>query len=289
MGDAEYIKAKDLEDLCRVMEAYGARASIISGGTNLLPDIRAGTLTPEILVDLEDVADLSQMREDGSALCIGATVPIASLVRDERVSKNFTILASAARQLGNPLTRNRATLGGNLADASPSADTAPPLLALEATVAMVGPGVKSREIPLDHFFTGYRATVLEKGEVIAHIRIPKPHPTAKGSYSKLGLRNASAISVTSVAVMLEMEDRRCRRARLALGAVAPTPIRAYKVENLLEGKVIDEALLDDCSELVKEEISPISDIRASAAYRSVVTAALLVENIKKAMAWEVIR
>jgi carbon-monoxide dehydrogenase medium subunit len=171
-----------------------------------------------------------------------------------------------------------------LADASPAADTAPPLLALEASVHTQRGIGKGREILLDEFFIGPNQTILEADEIITKITFPTPKDRAWGAHIKLGLRDAMAISVVSIAVMLEMDGRLCRRARVALGAVAPKPIRAHRVEGLLEGREIDGRVIDECAGVVKEEISPISDIRASAEYRTLATAVLLKRAIHEALA-----
>jgi len=284
MENTEYLKPKDLKELLKIMEKYKNRVTVIAGGTNLIPQMRNGEKSPELLVDLSDMKDLSYIKEENGSISIGAATTIAEVASNDIISSCSPILSSAARQLGNPLTRNRATIGGNLVNASPCADTAPPLLALEASVHIANSKGKIREVPLCKFFHGYKFTDLGKGDVITRIAFPKPKEPAMGSHTKIGLRNASSICVTSVAVMIEMAGKVCKKARIALGSVAPIPIRAYRVEKLLEGQEIDSKLLDECSFVVKEDISPISDIRGSAEYRTYVTSAILKRNIQKALA-----
>jgi len=156
-------------------------------------------------------------------------------------------------------------------------------MALEATILTERAKEKARRIPLDQFFSGPNQTVLGDDEIIKEITFPEPKKQAKGSYIKLGLRNSMAISVVSVAVMLDMEKTMCRKARVALGAVAPKPIRAYRVEGSLEGREIDPHVIDECSECVTEEISPISDIRATAEYRKLTTSVLLRRAVQEAL------
>ena len=284
MENTEYLKPKDLKELLKIMEKYKNRVTVIAGGTNLIPQMRNGEKSPELLVDLSDMKDLSYIKEENGSISIGAATTIAEVASNDIISSCSPILSSAARQLGNPLTRNRATIGGNLVNASPCADTAPPLLALEASIHIVSPERKERTVPLHKFFHGYKFTDLGEGEVITHITFVKPNDSTKGSHTKIGLRNASSICVTSVAVMIEMAGKVCKKARIALGSVAPIPIRAYRVEKLLEGQEIDSKLLDECSFVVKEDISPISDIRGSAEYRTYVTSVILKRNIQKALA-----
>ncbi|MGD9290422.1 MAG: FAD binding domain-containing protein, partial [Desulfobacterales bacterium] len=188
----------------------------------------------------------------------------------------------AAGELGNPLTRNRATIGGNLANASPCADTAPPLLALEAAVHMSDAGGKKQTVPMDKFFMGYKLTRLHRGDVMTHITVPLPAQKSSGGHTKLGLRKAASICVASVALMLLKEDNHITKARIAFGSVAPQPIRAYELEALLEGKTINDAVLSECDALVKKEISPIDDIRGTQSYRQAATGAILRRNLLQA-------
>jgi CO/xanthine dehydrogenase FAD-binding subunit len=283
MTITEYVKPGDLSDLRQVMAEYKARATVIAGGTNLIPEMRNGEESPELLIDISDMTELSFIRENNGSIAIGAATTIAEVAASPVLLDNSPILASAAKQLGNPLTRNRATLGGNLANASPCADTAPPLLALDAAVEILSSGGKTRQVPLSKFFRGYKFTDLVKGEVLTGITFPKPNDSTKGSHTKIGLRNAASICVASIAVMLDMDGKTCRKARVAAGSVAPIPMRAYRVEKFLEGKEINATLLEECMAVVKEEISPISDIRGSLEYRSYVTSMILKRNIKRAL------
>jgi CO/xanthine dehydrogenase FAD-binding subunit len=287
MSFTEYIKPKYLSDLHRVMAEYEARVTVIAGGTNLIPEMRNGEKSPELLIDISDMAELSFIRENNGSIAIGAATTIAEMAASPVLLDNSPMLASAAKQLGNPLTRNRATVGGNLANASPCADTAPPLLALDASVEILSPGGKTRQVPLSKFFHGYKFTDLVKGEILTGITFPKPHDSTKGSHTKIGLRNAASICVASIAVALDMDGKTCRKARVAAGSVAPIPMRAFRVETLLEGKEINAALLEECMAVVKAEISPISDIRGSLEYRSYVTAMILKRNIKRALKQEI--
>ena len=282
MASTEYIKPNDLSDLRRVMAEVDERATVIAGGTNLIPEMRSGEKSPQLLIDISDLTELSYIRENNGSIAIGAATTIADMAASPVLLDNSPMLASAAGQLGNPLTRNRATLGGNLANASPCADTAPPLLALGASVEILSPGGKKRQVPLNKFFRGYKFTDLVKGEVLTGVIFPRPNDATRGSHTKIGLRNAASICVASIAVALEMDGKTCRTARVAAGSVAPIPMRAIRVEKLLQGKEINAALLEECMATVKKEISPISDIRGSLEYRSYVTAMILKRNLKRA-------
>ena len=216
MNNTEYMKPNNLTELINFLAKNKDSATIIAGGTNLIPQMRSGEKSPELLIDLSDIRDLSHIKEENGCISIGAATTIADIASNDVISSFSPILVSAARQLGNPLTRNRATIGGNLANASPCADTAPPLLALGASVHIANSKGKIREVPLCKFFHGYKFTDLGKGEIITQISFAKPKKTARGSHTKLGLRNAASICVASVAVMIEVAGKVCQKSGLQL-------------------------------------------------------------------------
>jgi len=284
MADGEYLAPRDLKEALKAMGKWKGRAKVIAGGTNLIPYMRAGWISPELIIDFSGFKDLAYIKEDNGAISIGALTTISEVASSETIRNYSPILSSAASHLGNPLCRNRATIGGNLANASPGADMAPPLLALEASVHTECGGEKGREISLDKFFLGPNQTVLEEDEVITEISFSKPKDLATGSQIKFGLRNAEALSIVNIAVMLEMEGKVCRKARVALCPLAPTPIRAYHLEELLEGKRIDEGLLDECAGILEEEITPRRvSIRASAEYRKMLSSILFKRAVQEAL------
>lgn len=281
MEDIEYLAPKKLEEALKAAEKAPGETTFIAGCTNVIPNIRAGKISPKILIDLSRLEGLDHIREENSMIAIGSLATISEIAASDLIRHHAPVLFSAASKLGNPLTRNRATIGGNLADASPAADMAPPLLSLEAKVHTKASGGKEREISLDKFFLGPNKTVLDEDEIIVQIVFTKPKDTAKEHYFKLGLRNSMAISVASISLMLELKGKVCQKARIALGSIAPTPVRARQVEKNLEGEEINDKIIQECSALVKEEIMPISDIRASAAYRNWVTSVLVRRAIQE--------
>jgi len=284
MADIEYLAPRDLEEALKAMEEWKGRAKVIAGGTNLIPYMRAGWVSPELLIDFSGLKDLDLIKREDETLSIGALTTIAEVASSETLRSFSPILPNAAGHLGNPLCRNRATIGGNLANASPGADMAPPLLVLEASVHTERGGESSREIPLDQFFLGPNKTVLEQDEVITQISFPKPKDSATGSQTKFGLRNADALSIVNIAVMIEMEGKLCRKARVALCPLAPTPIRMYRVEETLEGNEITAELLDECGDMLKQEVTPrLVSIRASAEYRKVLSSVLFKRAVREAL------
>lgn len=284
MKEASYASPKELRQAVKCLAEWNGRSKLIAGGTDLIPEMRTGSVVPDVIINIEGIPDLTYIREERDLLEIGALTTIAEIASSEVLQLHAPILCTAAAQLGNPLTRNRATIGGNLANASPAADMAPPLLGLDASVRTERSDQQGREIRLDGFFLRKNKTVLQEDEIITEITFPKPKKGGKGSYFKLGKREAGAISVVSIAVMLEMVGKRCHKARIALGAVAPTPIRARRAENVLEGVEISSEVIKECSAVAVEEIAPISDIRASADYRGLATSVLLERAIRSALA-----
>ncbi len=282
MRNIEYLKPNDIKELFLLMAQNKNRATVIAGGTNLVPEMRDGVKTPQVLVDVGDLQELVGIQLDKDSVAIGAATTIAEITASEVIREHFPILSKAAAELGNPLTRNRATIGGNLANASPCADTAPPLLALEATIHISDAGGKERAVPIDRFFMGYKLTRLGRGDVMTRITLPLPAREVKGGHTKLGLRKAASICVASVALMLLKENGRITKARVAFGSVAPQPIRAYALETLLEGNAVNGELLAECDALLKKEIAPISDIRGTESYRQAAAGAILRRNLLQA-------
>ena len=270
----EYIAPNSLVEITKILMRLKGKATLIAGGTNVIPRLRTKAIKSDILIDINRLKNLSFIKEEKNRIRIGGLTTIAALATSKVIQKYAPILFDAANQLGNPLVRNRATIAGNLADASPAADIAVPLLALEAKVVTVRRGKPPEEIPLDQFFLGPNQTVLRKDEIIKEVTFLRPNSKAKMAYVKLGLRNAMAISVVSLAVMMEVQGNHCKKARIGLGAVAPTPIRAYQTEAILIGEKVTTELINICSKKVLDEISPITDIRASAEYRREMTSTL---------------
>ena len=271
----EYLAPNNLKDALIFLKKWRSRGELIAGGTNVVPDLRAKTLRKEILIDLSHLKNLSYIKEEKKRIRIGALTTMSEIAASKTIRSKACILSEAVGQIGNPLVRNRATIAGNLADASPAADSAVPLLVLEASIVVEKHKGKRKQIPINEFFMGVNKTVLKRDELIREIVFPKPAPSSRMVYSKLGLRNAMAISVVSVGVLAEMEKGRCNRARIALGAVAPTPRRACGVEKLLVGQAVTEELIDQCCEAIQEEIQPITDVRATFEYRRSMTSVLL--------------
>jgi carbon-monoxide dehydrogenase medium subunit len=278
----EFFAPKTLSETLSLIAELKMKGRLIAGGTNLIPDLRARVVKPQALIDISHLKSLSYIKEEKKRIRVGGLTTIADVASSAMIQKFAPILYEAALRLGNPLVRNRATIAGNLVDASPAADTAVPLLVLAALILTEKEGEKRREIPIDQFFVGPGQTILKPGEVVKEIIFPKPNPNYKMAYHKLGLRNSDAISVVSIAVLLEFNEAHCRKVRIGMGAVAPRPIRAYRAEEAMTGKKLTEELIEEGCRIVQQEIHPISDIRASAEYRRSMTSVLLKRVLQRA-------
>lgn len=239
----------------------------LAGGTNLIPDMRTGTHSPASVVNVEGLEELRGVRQEDGHVVVGSGVTLTELLADDLIAKHGGVLHQAAGVFANPLVRNRATLGGNLGNASPAADTAPPLLALGAEVQLAS-AQGARWIPLEDFFVHVCETVCSPGELITAVRWRTPNAKSVGGFKKLMLRKTMAISVVSAAVHVTMdEEGRCEDARVALGAVAPTPVRAYEAEELLSGEALTHELIEEARPVACGAASCIDDVRSSAEYR----------------------
>ncbi len=246
-------------------------ARLVCGGTDLVVEINQRLSRFETILSLEGVAELRAFDDAEDALTIGAAVPLSEI--EERLDGALPILEELLPLFSSRLIRNRATLGGNLATASPIGDSPPVLLALDAEVIAVS-AEGERSIPIDALFTGYRQTSLRPGELIARVRIPKPFPTV-GRFFKVSKRVHDDISCVAAGFALSIEDGVVQRARLAYGGVAATPARAKAAEAALEGKPWSRAAVDEAKAQLAGAFTPMTDQRGSAAYRAAMVPSLL--------------
>lgn len=234
-----------------------------------MPALRQGKMTlprPAHVLDISSIGALKGIAEKSDWIQIGATTPLTEVARSVVIRETLPVLTEAAGQVGSLQIRNQGTLGGNLCNASPAADTAVSLLALNARVCLKSLD-RERIVSLDDFFVGPGKTVLLPAEILTKIQVPITGLKRSSCFLKLGRRNAFTLSIISIATVLRVEERVLRYVRIVLGAVAPTPMRAKKAEEFLIGQKADESVIDEAARIAAEEISPISDVRASAWYR----------------------
>lgn len=261
----DYVAPTTVSEAVAALTQGGEDAKVIAGGQTLMPVLRLRLAAPTVLVDLGKIEELRGVREDGDDLVIGAMTTYYALLRNSLVSKHALLLAEATRTVADPQIRHRGTLGGNLAHADPAGDLAAPVLALDATMTIVGPS-GSRTVGAAEFFVDYFTTALQPDEILTEIRIPK-HTNWPAHYEKMH-RVAQAWSIVAVAATVEVDQGTVRQARIALTNVAPTPMRARGVEDALIGQPASEELIRTAAEHAAEGIDPISDGNADAEYRS---------------------
>ena len=274
-----------LQDALGMLEKDGENITPVAGGTNLIVDCQSGRHEPKVVMNVHNLTEISQIEKKDGMVQIGGGITLRDIEKSLLIKETSNTLYKAAIQFANPLIRNRATVGGNLCDASPASDSATPLLALGAEVELKSKN-GSRWVPLDQFFVHVRKTVRTADELLTAVRWPVPGAGSANTFYKLGLRKADAISVVSLAVYVALESNgRISEARIALGSVAPTPIRAYDAEALLKGKEPVEALFEEAGKAAAAACSPISDVRATAEYRremvAVLVKRLLRESVKQ--------
>ena len=225
-------------------------------------------LLPKYIVDLKHVPGLSGIRENGDgSITIGALTTMYAIETSTLLKKKYPFLSQSAAEVGSIQIRNRATIGGNTANSSPSADTAPALIALGATAKIAG-AAGERTVSIEEFFRGPGQNVMSADEILTEVTIPKTGPQLVGDYIKFSPRDMMDLAYIGVAVVYNLAaDRKCSGIRIVLGAVAPTPIRAKNSEALLEGKVLTEELAEQVGAEAAKESKPISDVRSSADYR----------------------
>lgn len=258
----ELFRPATLDEALQIL-AETPGAAPLGGGTCLLVDLRHRKRSVDALVDLSRIEPLCAIRIDDGALVLGAMATIADLLDSSQVMESAPVLHAACKTFAAPLVRNRATLGGNIAHASPAADAAPPLLALDAEVELQSP-TRTRRLPIADFFLAPCQTARTDGELVTAIRIPISNGTPSWGYEKIGLRKADAISVVSAAAVRGQDGG---TVRIALGAVAPVPIRARAAEERLGSGAWSAADIAEAARLAGEEARPIDDVRGSAAYR----------------------
>lgn len=280
MNQFNYISPKNKEEALRILKEERAKACIVAGCSNVLPNIRDKNLTLKFLVDISDIEELRGINKKKGKICIGPLTTIAELINSELILKESKVLIQAAEQFADPLVRNSATIGGNLVTASPAADMAVPLLTLDALIEIESVGQK-REVKLRDFFLEPGKTVLQDDEMIVGIEFEQSDINKNGYFIKLGQRKAMAIAIASIAVNLEVKQNKIIQIRIAMGSVAPTPIKLTVTEEFLKDKVINDKLVEEAMDRVREEVEPISDIRASAEYRRYVSEILFKRAFKK--------
>jgi carbon-monoxide dehydrogenase medium subunit len=267
IGKFDYFAPETLEEATGLLAKFGSRARVMAGGTDLMVKIRLGAMAPEVLVSLKNIPGLDTIAIDPEkGLTIGAKALLADVAAHSGIKADYPAIAAAAGDTANVQVRNMGTVVGNLCNASPSADNAPALLVMDASVHIKGTGGE-RTLPLNDFFTGPGLTALGADEIVTAVSVPPPKPGTGVIYLSFSGRGKLDCSTVGIGALVTLEADTCRSARIAIGACAPTPIRASEAESLLTGNIVDDTLLRQASAKAAEATNPIDDLRASAAYR----------------------
>lgn len=276
-----YYRPRSLNEALKLLNDL-EDSKVLAGGTDLVLDMKIGRYRPKNIIDISHLNELKYIKDDGKFIRIGAGTPLQIILESNIVRRKIPVLTEAIEVMGSWQLRNVATIGGNLCNASPAADTAPPLLVLEAQLKLES--IEGyRYVPITKFFHGPRLTELKKNELLTEIIIPYPPSNAGMKFLKLGRRAAHTLSIVAVATLVTVKNGKFDIVRIALNSVAPTPLRAYKTEESLRNKPIDINVIEENVRKVAEEIKPISDVRASAEYRKEMSVILTRDALLKSL------
>ena len=261
----EYFAPETLDEAISLLDGYGPEASVLAGGQSLIPMMKLGLAAPSYVVDINRLPGLADIREDNGFLHIGSLTREAELDRSELVRAKYPILHDTTAVIADPLVRNMATVGGNLAHGDPANDHPATMLALGAEVAVRGPAGE-RVIPASDFFEGVLTTALNQGEILTEIRVPTP-PAASGSaYLKLE-RKVGDYATAGVAAVITVNDGVCQQAGIGLTNAGPIPVKARTAESFLVGKRLDDETIREAARLASQEAQPSADLRGSEEYK----------------------
>lgn len=265
----EYAAPKNLHEAFRLLASSNGTVRAMVGGTDLIVQVKDGVSRPALVMDVKGIPELTRLEYDPTdGLHLGAAVPCARVAGSPVIREKYPALAQACALIGSIQIQNRATVGGNVCNAAPSADSVPPLLVYEARAVIAGPR-GPRQVPLETFFKGPRATDLARDEILLELVLPPPLAGSNSQYLRFSPREEMDIAIVGVGALVALEPgtRRLRRARIALGAVAPTPLRATAAEASLEGQEASRENMTKAGALAAAASRPINDVRGSAEYR----------------------
>jgi carbon-monoxide dehydrogenase medium subunit len=284
MRDFEYEAPTTLADAVQVLAKPDGRARPLAGGTDLIDQIRVGRQQPDVVVDIKKIPDLNVLDSGAGGLRVGAAVPCYKIYGDETICAKHSALADSARIIGGMQIQSRASLGGNLCNASPAGDSIPSMIALGGIAVIAGPKGK-REVPVESFCSGPGRNVLTSGEFLVEIRFPASAARSGSHYRRFIPSNEMDIAVVGVAVSVTLDEskQKIASARIALGAVGPTPIFAKAASEGLAGKPVSEATLEEAANAARAVCSPIDDMRGTKDFRIHVAGVLVRRSLEAAL------
>lgn len=270
LHDIDYVSAKTVKEAVALLNKHGDRACVLSGGTDILVQLREGRRKARLVVDVKGIPELSRMSYNAkTGLTLGAAVPCCQIYEDKAVARAYPGLIDAVSLVGGIQIQGRASVGGNLCNASPAADTIPALIALGAVCTVAGPKGK-RKVKAEDFCVSPGRTALKKGELLVSVHIPAPKPRSGAHFLRFIPRNEMDIAVVNAgaSVVLDAKKRTFISARIALGAVAPTPLFVADAGASLAGKPVSEEAVEAAAEIARAAARPISDMRGTAEQRT---------------------
>jgi carbon-monoxide dehydrogenase medium subunit len=272
----EYRRPTTLMEATKYLSEHPGSVRVLAGGTDLVAWLRDDAVAPDLVIDIKEIPDLHNIAFEGDTLHVGSLVTFTDLIESDLITEHAPLLAEMAETVASPGIRNRATLVGNICSAVPSCDAGPVLLAYDTTVHLTGPE-GNRSVDINDWFVGLRKTARTDNEIVTHLTIKlRPHG---GVYVKLMRYAGEDLAQAAVGIVVDLDNEY----RVAFGAVAPTPIRSARIEAALRGKPLDDALVATVVAMVPDEISPITDMRASAEYRTRMTAVMLKRGLRCAV------
>jgi len=278
----EYFEPGTVEEVVQTLSKYGTKARVLAGGCSLVPNMRLRKVQPEYVVSIGNIPGLDYVEGDGAGgLKIGAMTKIRSVEVYPEVKKKFMALYEALHAIASIQIKATGTFVGNICVATPDSNILPALIVSGAQLKIAGSGAE-KVIPVENFCVGVRQNSLQPGEIVTEVSIPAPAAGTGSAFLRLA-RTAMDLPKLSVAAMVKMTGGTCTEVIIALGSVAPTPIRAKKAEEMLKGKKLDAKTIEAAGEAASAEISPITNIRSTAEYRKDVTKVLVRRAVEKAL------
>jgi carbon-monoxide dehydrogenase medium subunit len=276
----EYLPTTSVPEAIQLLNEHGRNATIMAGGTDVIPQLKYSVIAPALLIDISKIPDLDYIKDQEGHLKIGASAKLRRVEQFCGQNRKYACLYDALFSIGKVQVMNMGTLAGNLCTASPAADSAPALLVLGGRVKLVG-REGERIVDLNDYFTGPRKTVKAHDELMTEIIVPPVKEGMGGAFTKMA-RVGSDISKITCAVAVERQNEHCGECKVAMGAVAPTPVRLTAIEKMLTNKTIDENVLDEAKNQIAAYIQPLTDVRSTEAYRKQIAGILFKDTFQKA-------
>jgi len=272
----EYFRPKSLEEALSLSARFGDKGRFMAGGTEVINEIRGGRSKPEQIIDIKQVPGIGAITPTANGLILGPLTRIRDIEKSDYLQKYYPALSNAAGSMASTQVRNKATVGGNICRASPSADMIPPLLALSSTLKIMGINTE-KTVPLNEFLVGPGRTIIKPGEIMTEIHVPGLPPYSACTYIKLSPRKQMDLAIVGVAITITTDASvsRCSYIKIALGAVSPTAVLAAKAAQLLTGNLLTDAVIAQAADMAATECKPVTDVRSSDWYRRKMVAVLV--------------